>query len=167
MHWTSTRIPKDDWAVVAPRGEIVTARPRPALLSMIGAATLAVGAALGWERADVSGNLLDRPLTGLELPNGMVVLACAWATTVFVLWGVRRTRVVFHCLGLVGALVGLGTSVDAALHALDRAGSVQRAIGTAGHLAIGLPVCLAGALLAAAGAAQAARGAAATLPGRR
>lgn len=167
MQWTSTKIARDDWAVVAPRGEIITPRPLPALVSMVGAAVLAIGAALGWERADATGGLLDRPLTGLELANGMVVLACAWATTVFVLWGLRRTRVVFHCLGAVAALVGFGTAVDAAVRALDHAGSVQRTIGAGDQLALGLPVCLAGAALAIAGAVQAARGAAATLPGRR
>ncbi len=167
MQWTSTKIARDDWSVVGPRSEIVTARPRPALVSMIGAAVLAVGTALRWERVDAAGVLLSAPLTGLDLPDGMVILASAWATTVFVLWGLRRTRVVFHCLGAALALVGLGTTVAAAARAVERAGSVGRAVGSGDGLALGLPVCLVGASLAVAGAVQAARAAASTLPGRR
>lgn len=167
MEFTSTRISKDDWSVVAPKGDVQTARPRPALIGMIGAALLAIGTALGWERVDAAGVLHATPVTGLELPDGMVILASAWACTLFVLWGLRRTRVVFHCFGAALALVGLGVAVDAAVRTFERAGSVARAIGSGDGLAIGLPLCVAGGLIAVAGAVQAARGAAATLPGRR
>lgn len=167
MEFTSTRIPRDDWSVVAPKGDILVASTRPALVGMVGAAVLAIGTALGWERFDAAGALTPSPVTGLELPDGMVILAAAWASTLFLLWGLRRTRVVFHCLGAALALVGLGVAIDSAVRIVERAGSLSRAIGSGDGLAVGLPVCIVGGMMAVAGAVQAARSAAATLPGRR